>query len=49
MANATMSKDEILDAIGSMSVLELSELRQLVAPVLVWLRRLKSRPSSRSL
>ena len=26
MANATMSKDEILDAIGSMSVLELSEL-----------------------
>jgi large subunit ribosomal protein L7/L12 len=26
MANATMSKDEILDAIGNMSVLELSEL-----------------------
>lgn len=26
MANATMSKDEILDAIGSMSVLELAEL-----------------------
>jgi large subunit ribosomal protein L7/L12 len=26
MANATMSKDEILEAIGSMSVLELSEL-----------------------
>jgi large subunit ribosomal protein L7/L12 len=26
MANATMSKDEILDAIGSMTVLELSEL-----------------------
>lgn len=26
MANATISKDEILDAIGSMSVLELSEL-----------------------
>jgi large subunit ribosomal protein L7/L12 len=26
MANATMSKEEILDAIGSMSVLELSEL-----------------------
>ena len=26
MANATMSKDEILDAIGNMSVFELSEL-----------------------
>jgi large subunit ribosomal protein L7/L12 len=26
MANATMSKDEILDAIGNMTVLELSEL-----------------------
>ena len=26
MANATMSKDEILEAIGNMSVLELSEL-----------------------
>ena len=26
MANATLSKDEILDAIGNMSVLELSEL-----------------------
>ena len=26
MANATMSKDEILDAIGNMSVLELAEL-----------------------
>jgi large subunit ribosomal protein L7/L12 len=26
MANATMSKEEILDAIGNMSVLELSEL-----------------------
>jgi large subunit ribosomal protein L7/L12 len=26
MANATMSKDEILEAIGSMSVLDLSEL-----------------------
>jgi large subunit ribosomal protein L7/L12 len=26
MANATLSKDEILDAIGSMSVLELAEL-----------------------
>ena len=26
MANATMSKDDILEAIGSMSVLELSEL-----------------------
>ncbi|MDQ6717108.1 MAG: 50S ribosomal protein L7/L12 [Gemmatimonadota bacterium] len=26
MANATMSKDEILDAIGNMSVLDLSEL-----------------------
>jgi large subunit ribosomal protein L7/L12 len=26
MANATLSKDEILDAIGSMTVLELSEL-----------------------
>ncbi len=26
MANATMSKDEILEAIGSMTVLELSEL-----------------------
>lgn len=26
MANATMSKDEILDAIGSMSVIELTEL-----------------------
>ena len=26
MANATMSKDEVLDAIGNMSVLELSEL-----------------------
>jgi large subunit ribosomal protein L7/L12 len=26
MANATISKDEILDAIGNMSVLELSEL-----------------------
>ncbi|HET6637553.1 MAG TPA: 50S ribosomal protein L7/L12, partial [Gemmatimonadota bacterium] len=26
MANATMSKDEILDAIGNMSVFELAEL-----------------------
>ena len=28
MANATMSKDEILEAIGNMSVLELSELKE---------------------
>ena len=26
MANSTLSKDEILDAIGGMSVIELSEL-----------------------
>ena len=26
MANATLSKDEILDAIGNMSVIELAEL-----------------------
>jgi len=26
MANTTLSKDEILDAIGAMSVIELSEL-----------------------
>src|SRR6185436_15254924 len=29
MANATMSKDEILDAIGNMSVFELAELIEL--------------------
>ena len=28
MANATMSKDEILDAIGNMSVMELTELSE---------------------
>jgi large subunit ribosomal protein L7/L12 len=32
MANATMSKDEILDAIGNMSVLELSELVEAFKP-----------------
>ena len=30
MANTTLSKDEILDAIGAMSVIDLSELGRLI-------------------